>query len=372
MKTVLSFMVLVWLFFQTGNSQPFQYPLINAQPVKDVYFGLEITDPFRILEQDTLPEIQAWVDAQNQLTRSYLDTIPFRSHIQKRLTELWNFARQSAPFKKGKYWYYFANNGLQNQSVMYQTTDLNSPGNVILDPNTFSADGTSSLAQYSFSQDGKYLAYAISKGGSDWNEIKIRNTETKQDLPETLYWVKFSGMAWQKDGFYYSRYPEPTSGKLISGNLNQQVYYHKLQTQQSADVLVYEEKENPKRTFSAWTTEDETRLVISCAQGASSFNALYIKDLTNSKSTIEKLVPTFDFEYDVIEKVENQLFVKTNQKAARYKIIAIDLKKPTPDNWKTIIPELPEGVMMDAWILGEDYLVVKIQKDAAEFLRIYN
>lgn len=256
----------------------------------DTYHGTAIPDPYRWLENDTAKVVKEWVKAQNELTFGYLEKIPFRQKIKQRLTKIWNYAKYDAPFKEGNKYYFFKNNGLQNQKVLYvQDTPKGTP-EVFLDPNKLSEDGTTALSTLSFSANGDYMVYGTSGGGSDWNEFHVMETATRKKLDDSLQWIKFSGAAWYKDGFFYSRYEAPTAGsKMANKNENHKVYYHKVGTPQTEDQLVHEDKANPMRLFGAHTTEDERFLVISVSQGSSSTNALFYKDLTDENAKLKPL-----------------------------------------------------------------------------------
>lgn len=252
------------------HSGGIKYPESKKVDVIDDYHGTKISDPYRWLEDDNSPETKAWVQAQNKVTQDYLATIPFRKDVKKRLEELWNYPKASAPFKKGKYYYFYKNDGLQNQSVLYRATTPDGPGEVFIDPNKLSENGTAALGNLSFSKDGKYVAYLIAKAGSDWQDGFVMDVETKQLLSDRLEWIKFSGLSWRGDGFYYSRYDKPDeSSKLSRKNEFQKVYYHKVGDPQEKDVLIYEDKQHPLRNAGVGVTEDERFLVLSTTEGTS-------------------------------------------------------------------------------------------------------
>ena len=241
-----------------------KYPATRKDDtVTDDYFRRKISDPYRWLEDDQSAETRAWVVEQNKVTSAYLSQIPDRDKFKKRLSALFNYERYTPPFKEGGKYYYFKNDGLQNQSILYSQEKLDGPATLVLDPNKFSADGTTSLGEMDFSKDGRYLAYSTSKGGSDWRTIVVKDMKTGEMLPDMIEWVKFSGISWRGNGFYYTRYPEPQKGdELKAANKFGAVYYHALGTPQSADVLVYDDKTNPDRSFGGGTTEDERFLII--------------------------------------------------------------------------------------------------------------
>lgn len=323
------------------------YPITQEVKQTDEYHGVKVEDPYRWLEDDNSTETKVWVENQNKTTSKYLAQISYREGIKKRLTELWNFGKVSAPYKKGKLFFSYRNNGLQNQSVLYTQTSLEAKPEVLLDPNILSMDGTTSLSGTSISKDGMYLAYGISKAGSDWVEIHVKNIATKEDLKDVIKWVKFSDMSWKGNGFYYSRYDEPKAGKdFTDKNEFHKVYYHTLGKPQNEDILVYEDKAHADRNFSTQVTHDENYLIIYGSESTSG-QSLMIKDLSNPQSKFLSLVDNFDNEYSVMENVGNQLFVFTNYKAPRYKLVKINLSKSDQSNWEDVLAEkehLLEGV----------------------------
>lgn len=323
------------------------YPITQEVKQTDEYHGVKVEDPYRWLEDDNSTETKVWVENQNKTTSKYLAQISYREGIKKRLTELWNFGKVSAPYKKGKLFFSYRNNGLQNQSVLYTQTSLEAKPEVLLDPNILSMDGTTSLSGTSISKDGMYLAYGISKAGSDWVEIHVKNIATKEDLKDVIKWVKFSDMSWKGNGFYYSRYDEPKAGKdFTDKNEFHKVYYHTLGEPQNEDILVYEDKAHADRNFSTQVTHDENYLIIYGSESTSG-QSLMIKDLSNPQSKFLSLVDNFDNEYSVMENVGNQLFVFTNYKAPRYKLVKINLSKSDQSNWEDVLAEkehLLEGV----------------------------
>ncbi len=333
------------------------YPETARGEVTDNYFGTEVADPYRWLEDDNSEATAAWVTAENAVTQDYLSQIPFRGAIRERLTELWNYAKESAPVKHGAWWYYAFNDGLQNQAVIYRTQTPGTPGEVFLDPNTLSDDGTVALAAMSFSKDGKSFAYSAAASGSDWVEIRVMNTEDKSLTTDRIEWVKFSGATWSPDskGFYYSAYDAPKSGVFSSQNQFQKVYYHTLGTPQSADKLVYEDKAHPLRYFSAWPSEDGKWLFVTASEGTSGTEILYKKV---SDKQFRTLLPGFDADYGIAECQNDQLYYVTNREASNYALRKIDLNNPTKS--ETVIAEneknLLEGVGSAGGFLFASYL----------------
>ena len=315
------------------------YPKTNTVDQQDVFFGTTVNDPYRWLEDDRSEATAQWVGAQNKVTNSYLDKIPFRKAIKDRLTQVWNYEKYSAPFKEGGYTYFYKNNGLQNHSVLYRQKGSGQP-EVFLDPNQFSKDGTTSLAGLSFTKDGSLAVYAISEGGSDWRKLIVMDVATKKQVDDTVRNVKFSGMAWKgKEGFYYSTYEPPKDGSALSGKTDKhQLFYHKLNTPQSQDVLVFGGEQTPRRYINAYVTEDQHYLVI-MARKTTYGNELYIQDLTQPNAPIVPVVTGFDNEQYVLESEKGKLYIFTNYKAPNRRVVVVDAANPTPENWKDLIKE---------------------------------
>lgn len=328
----------------TFNKIHVDYPKIKKDEVVNDYHGTEIADPYRWLEDDHSAETKDWVKAQNQVTFNYLDQIPYRKAIEKRLEDLWNYERFSTPFKEGGLYYFFKNDGLQNQSVMYGQKSLDGTPQLVLDPNKFSDDGTASLGSISFNKEGNLLAYQVSEGGSDWRKVYIKDLKNNKTLTDELNWIKFSGISWAGNGFYYSRYPEPDKDDKLSGaNQFHQVYYHKIGTSQSEDVLTYADRANPKRNMYSGTTDDERFLILSIVESTSG-NALYFSDLSTQDKEFIPVWEKFDNDFQVIDNDGNTLLVLTNYKAPNNRLIAIDTQNPEEKNWKEIIPESKDAL----------------------------
>lgn len=332
-------------------SAQIQYPKAAVVKQTDTYHGVQVADPYRWLEDDNSAQTKAWVQAENKVTNDYLSQIPYREKIRQRLTALWNFNKMSAPYKKGGLLFSYRNDGLQNQNVFCCQKALLDKPVVLIDPNKLSADGTVSLGGESVSNDGKYLAYAISKSGSDWEEIHIKDITTKQDLPEVIKWVKFSGMAWQGHGFFYSRYAQPAGDKTYTQkNEFHKVYYHIAGTPQEQDVLVYEDKQHPDYNFNAEVTPDENYLVLYTSESTSG-RSMKIKDLKDPKSDWISLVSDFSNEYHIINNVGNQLYVYTDYKAPKYRLMKISLNSPKQEQWEDVIGE-KEDLLQDVAFCG--------------------
>ncbi|GAB5565267.1 MAG: prolyl oligopeptidase family serine peptidase [Winogradskyella sp.] len=318
------------------------YPETKKVDTSNTYFGETVADPYRWLEDDRSEETEAWVKSQNEVTFGYLDNIPYREELKERLTKLWNYEKIGAPFKEGNYTYFYKNDGLQNQYVIYRykTGDDPKSAEVFLDPNTFKEDGTISLGGMSFSKDGKTLAYAISEGGSDWRKILVMNAETKEIVEDTLVDIKFSGMSWYKnEGFYYSSYDKPEGSELSAKTDQHKVYYHKLGTNQSEDALIYGgTAEEKHRYIYGSVTEDDRYLIIS-PRVSTSGNKLYIKDLTVPNAPLVEILGHTDSDTYVIENVGSKLYLVTNLDAPNKKIVTVDSSNPTPENWEDFIPE---------------------------------
>ncbi|WP_396173977.1 prolyl oligopeptidase family protein [Flavobacterium sp.] len=342
------------------------YPTTKKVDSVDVYFDTRVSDPFRWLEDDRSEETAAWVKAQNEVTFGYLDKIPFRKQIKERLEKVWNFERISAPFKEGDFTYFFKNNGLQNQSVMYRK-DAAGKEEVFLDPNGFSKDGTTSLSTLEFSKDGFIVAYATSDAGSDWNKINIMDAITKEKLEEPLMDVKFSGIAWVKnEGFYYSSYDKPKGSELSAKTDQHKLYYHKLGTPQSEDKVIFGLNEK-RRYVGASVTEDGSYLVIS-ASNSTSGNELYIKDLKDPTSKIINLVNNFESDNYILDNVGTKLYIVTNLNAPNQKVVTADFAKATPENWVDFIPET-ENVLNPT--TGSGFIFANYMKDAVSMVKQY-
>ena len=322
------------------------YPETKKVEVVEDYFGTKVVDPYRWLEDENSADTKAWVEEQNKLTFSYLDKIPYREKLKARLTELYNYPRISAPFRRGDTYFFTKNDGLQNQSVFYIQKGVNGTPEVFLDPNKFSTDGTSVLSAFSLSKDGKYVAYGVSQGGSDWVNLSVMEVGTRNKLSDDLKWLKASGVSWQGDGFYYSRYPEPEKGReLTTKNEFQTVYFHKVGTPQSADVLIYEDKDHPQRFQSVGTTEDERFAILSVSERGKGKqgNAVFYKDLSKPGSQFAPIVAEIGNDsYGVIENVGDKLLIRTNHNAPNSRVVLVDPQNPDEKNWKDVLPERAE------------------------------
>lgn len=346
------------------------YPEAIKDNTVDTYFGTEVADPYRWLENDTSQATSAWVKAENDITNAYLAKIPFRNKLKERLTQLTNYEKIGTPFKKNGKYYFYKNDGLQNQNVLYVKETLDGEAKVLLDPNKLSDDGTVALNGISFSKDGKYMAYAISRSGSDWIEIYVIDLATGELTDDHILWAKFSGASWQGDGFYYSAYDAPTNGKEYSNiNENHKIYYHKIGDQQSKDQLIYQNPQYPKRFYSASTDEDEKILFID-ESGAGSGNNLSLKDLTKANAPLTPMTEDYNFIYMPIEVIGNTIYVLTNYDAPKYRVMTTDINSPNIRNWKELVPE-NESVLSGAQIIGGK-LILTYDKDASNHAYVYS
>lgn len=350
------------------------YPETKTVDQVDDFHGTSVDDPYRWLEDDVRESenVAAWVEAQNKLTFSYLKNLPGRDTIEKRMTELWNYEKISAPSKEGGRYYFFRNDGLQNQNVLYMQDTLEDEPKILIDPNTWSPDGTIALSGTEFSDDGKYAAYGIQDGGSDWRTWRIMDINSGKLLDDELKWIKFSGISWTPDskGFFYSRYDEPAQGAAFQSlNLNQKVFYHTVGTAQSEDKLIYDRPDEPEWGFNAEVSEDGHYLVITVWKGTDDRYRVTIKDLRRPESEPIDLIDNFEFEYTFIGNDGTQLLFQTNKEAPKRRIIEIDLDQPAVDHWTEIVPEtnntLTAATIVDSSIIGQ-YL-----QDARTQVRVY-
>lgn len=352
------------------NAQDFngKYPETTRGNQVDEFFGVKVADPYRWLEDDLAADTKNWVENQNKTTFGYLEQIPFRSKLNKQLTELWNYEKISSPFKEGDYTYFYKNDGLQQHSVLYRT-GKNGKEEVFLDPNTFSTDGSVSLAGISFSKDGSLCAYQISEGGSDWRKVIILKTADKKQVGDTLRDVKFSGTSWKgNEGFYYSSYDKPKGSELSEMTDKHKLFFHKLNTPQKDDVLIFGGEKTPRRYIGGGVTEDERFLIISTAVSTTG-NELYIQDLTKPNAPIVTIVGNFDFSTDFVDNVGDELYLSTNLNAPNNRLVKVNVKNPAPENWKDVIPE-NENVLSISTAGG--YIFAHYMKDALDLVQQFD
>lgn len=338
----------------------------------DNYHGTLVADPYRWLEDPHSDQTQAWIEAQNQVTFGYLNDIAIGKSLRERLTQLWDYEKFGIPFKKADRYFYFKNDGLQNQSVLYTLPNLDADPKVLLDPNTLSEDGTVALSGLAISEDGRLMAYGLSTAGSDWQEWKVRDVESGEDLPDHLQWIKFSGASWthEQQGFFYSRYDEPNENtKLEDANYFQKLYYHRLGTPQSEDVLIYERSDQKEWGFGGFVTEDGRYLIISVWLGTDPKNLLFYKDLTTDDPVVE-LINTFEASYSLIDNDGTTFWIQTDLDAPRGRVLAIDITNPDKQHWQEIIPEAAET--LEGVGLLNNQFVTSYLKDAHTQIKIFD
>jgi prolyl oligopeptidase len=356
----------------TAVEQRLHYPPARTVDQVDDYHGTKVADPYRWLEDSDSPASQAWIAAENQLTRSFLDGIPARERIRARLTELWNFPKFTPPFKRGERYFYFNNSGLQNQNVLFVQDGLQGAARVLLDPNTLSADGTVALAGLSISEDGRLLAWATADGGSDWVVWRVRDVGTGKDLPDEIHWSKFSDAAWAHDGsgFYYSAYDPPAPGQeLQQANYFQKLFFHMLGTSQKEDRLAYERPDQKEWGFGGAVSEDGRWLIISISQGTDRRNRIYCQDLSQPGSTVTKLLDDFDASYSFLGNDGAVMYFRTDLEAPRGRVIAIDSDHPQRGSWRTIIAQ-GQDVLGGVGMIHDSF-VASYLHDAADQVRIF-
>ena len=358
--------------------QTVTYPQTRKDDAVDDYHGTKVADPYRWLEDVDSPETRSWVDAENRVTFGYLERIPERERIRHRLTELWDYPKYGAPFKKGGRYFFFKNSGLQNQAVLYTQVSLTAAPEVLLDPNTLSADGTVALSILTFAEDGRTMVYGTSGSGSDWQEFRVRDVATRQDHSDHLRWIKFSSAAWTHDGagFFYSRYPEPAAGAdpLLELNRNQKVYYHKLGTDQSADRLIYERPDHPDWGFGVEVSADGRYAVYAVWLGTDRRNRIYYQDLGRPKhprldAPVVRLLDDFDAAYNFVGNDGPRFFFQTDNTAPRGRIIAVDTRHPEPAAWRELVPQAPD--VIEGSQIVHNTFVIRYLHDASSQLRLF-
>jgi len=356
-----------------SSNQPLTYPTTRQADQVDDYHGTKVADPYRWLEDPDSDETKAWVEAQNKVTFGYLEDIPQRETLKQRITQLWNYEKYGIPYKEGNRYFYFKNDGLQNQSVLYTLTSLDEEPRLLIDPNTLSEDGTIALSGIAISDDGNRMAYGLSTSGSDWQEWKVRDVETGDDLSDHLKWVKFSGASWTIDnqGFFYSRYDEPNDAtKLEDINYYHKLYYHKLGTDQSDDLLIYHRPDQKEWMFNGSVTEDGHYLIIYVSQGTDPKNLVFYKDLQTPDSPIVELISEFEANFSLIDNDGSIFWVQTDLDAPRGRVIAIDSHNPGRENWQEIIPQAEE-TLEDVGVLNNQF-VADYLKDARSSIKIFD
>ncbi|WP_419189664.1 prolyl oligopeptidase family serine peptidase [Stieleria marina] len=342
-----------------------KYPATKTVDVVDDYFGNQVSDPYRWLEDTESDETAAWIAAQNKVTQSYLESLPQREEMRARLEKLWNYERFGLPRRRGETYFYSHNDGLQDQSVLYKAASLDAEREVLIDPNTLSEDGTVALSGTVTTEDGKLMAYALADGGSDWRTWKVRDVATGKDLDDVIKWVKFSSIAWKPDGsgFFYSRYAAPVEGEeLLATNENQKMYFHVIGTDQSADPLVLEKPDHPKWGFGGSVTDDGRYLVIQNWKGSEPKAQIFLKDLRRDDSPIQELIMGFDAEYEWIGSIDDTLYFVTDNEAPKRRLVAVDVNQPGREHWKEVVSE-SNDVIESVSLFDETFYVIAL-KDA--------
>lgn len=358
--TLFGFLFLCVVYVSAGE---WKYPTAEKSDQSDDYFGTTVDDPYRWMEDENSPKLKTWINEENALTQSVLEKLPLRETLKTELTARYDYEKNSLPLKKAGKYFFFRNSGLQNQAALYVTDDLSQEPRVLLDPNTLAADGTAAIGAWAVSQNGKYLAYTVAQSGSDWQEGHVLDIESGKPLDETLRWIKFSDLAWAGDGFYYCRYPQPETGKeLTAKNEFHEVRFHKVGTPQTDDDLVFVNREFPQRNVMALTDENEEWLFL--AESESTYgNTLLFRNLKNQDKTFETIFPTFEAETLPVTVRGGLFYLITDYKAPKRRLVAVDPKNPSPENWVDVLPE-KENTLTDAAPTA-DRLVATYLKDAA-------
>ncbi|HZO21281.1 MAG TPA: hypothetical protein VFB37_02170, partial [Steroidobacteraceae bacterium] len=372
MKRLLLLMMSAGLVAVTLAGASLTYPPAARGNHVDTYHGVKVPDPYRWMENIDSPQTRSWVQAEDRLSRAYLDALPGRDAITQRLKRIWNFERWSAPERHGRYWFYTHNDGLQNQAVIFVTTDPNTAGRVLLDPNTLSPDGTVALRETAVSDDGRLFAYALSDAGSDWQIWHVRNVDSGTNLPDELHWSKAGGGSWRKDGsgFYYTAYDQPRGTEALkAANKYQKMYFHKLGTPQSSDPVVYTRADDPDWFVGGQVTDDGHYLMIEAHHGDEVQNTLLLQDLSIDNAPIKPMIPEPTAVYSFIGNIGSTLYVLTDDGAPRYKVVAIEESKPAPADWRTVIPEGADTLNEVSLVGGQ--LLAQYLQDAHSAVRRY-
>jgi len=369
-KSKIIIMCLILTVFYCGQKNSIHYPETRKSDQVDNYHGVIVADPYRWLEDGKSAETKAWITAQQEVTEKYFSAIGFREALKKRLTDVWDYETCTVPHREGQYYVYKKNNGLQEQSVLYIQEGLTGKPEILLDPNTFSTDGSVLLTDYTFSKDQKYLAYGISRGGSDWREFYVMEVTTRKKLPDLIEWAKFSGLSWYQDGFFYSRYDKPDEAEKLKAKVEfQKIYYHKVGTPQAEDRLIYQDIANPKLGFGATVTESEKFLVIEAWEGSSDLNFIYYKNL----ATTAPVLPVIDQplgHFTFVEELDGKIFLLTDCDAPNYRLIVLDPGRPKKENWTEVLPETKERLEGVSLVGGK--LVATYLKDDISAVSVYD
>jgi prolyl oligopeptidase len=367
----------IWCSALLAQTSPLTYPKPHQGNVVDSYFGTKVADPYRWMEDLNSPELKQWVDGENAITFRYLDSLPVRDALKKRITELYNYPRVSVPFYRGRHWFYRRNTGLQRQSVVFMRDSLEGPETVVIDPNSLSPDGSVALSSFDPAPDGRHYAYGQAEGGSDWSTFYVRELQSGRQLPDVIRWVKFSSIAWTEEGkgFFYGRYPEPPAGKVFEAAVrDKRIYYHLLGTPQSADRLIYERRDDPSLFIDVDIDETGRYVWFETNKGTSNKNELFVKDLgaplaPNLDSPVRALYPGHTAAYQPLGVVTGLLYLQTDRDAPTKKIVAVPLDRPDAGNWKTIVPPGPHAIESASLIAGK--LVVNRLEDVVSVARVY-
>ncbi len=375
MRTLLMAAPLVLLPLSLWAAEPMKYPPTRKDDFAEILHGTKVPDPYRWLEEDVRKskEVKDWVAAQAKFTQTYLEAIPARKKIRERLDEIVNVERYSIPSKHGKYYYFRKNDGLQNQSVLYRVEKLDGEPEVVIDPNTWSKEGTVALGTTDFSDDGKLLAYGVAEKGSDWTNWKVLDLTTLKPLDDEVKWTKYVGIGWAKDGsgFYYARFPEPEKGQELQAlNKNHKVFFHKVGSRQSDDVLVFERPDHPDWLMIPGTSEDGRFLIIGAVVGTENKNRVFLRDLSKPDSKVVPLIDVFEADYTFVGNVGPTLYFKTDKDAPRGRIIAINVNHPEPKNWKEIVPQAEESIEGASLVGGK--LIVQYLKDVKPLVKLFD
>jgi prolyl oligopeptidase len=360
-----------------AQTPPLKYPIAKKGATTDTYVGTRVADPYRWMEDLNSPELKKWIDDENGVTAGYLDGLPIRDALKARISRLWDYPKVTAPHFEGRRWFYSRNSGLQRQSVVYTREALTGPETVAIDPNALWPDGATALASFEPSPDGRHFAYGQSDGGSDWSTVHVRELGTGRQLPDEIRWVKFSGLAWTEDGkgFFYGRYPEPPPGKALEAAIrDKKIFYHALDTPQSADRLIYERKEEPGLFIDAERDETGRYLWIETNKGSDNKNELFVKDLGDPlapklDAPVRPLYPNHTAEYDPLGVVAGMLYLRTDRGAPNKKVVAVPIDRPDFSNWKTIVPEGKNAIENSSLIAGK--IAVTALVDVASEIRLY-
>lgn len=374
MKLKLNLLLLAATSMLLGQSLP-PYPKATRSSFVETYFDKTVPDPYRWMEDTQSAELKTWIEEQNKLSNLYFSSIPQRAAIKNRLLALSNYEKYSLPSRIRNKYFYSYNSGLQPHAVWYVAKSIKDQGTVLLDPNIFSSDGTISLGGMSISKNAQYLAYATSDGGSDWRTWYVRDIETKKDLADKIEWSKFSGATWspRNDGFFYGRYEKPSADLALKAvNQNQKIYFHRLNTPQSEDLLIYERPDHPEWGFSTSVTDDGRYLIIYQSEGTQRKNRVFIKDLSKANAEVTPFLDTFDASYSIVGNNKETFFVLTSNSAPRNRLVAISLAKPHPSHWKTLISENPNGSILQDVSFVHQQFVAQIMTDAQTSLIIYD